>query len=127
MFRLLLKLLVLPPELLKVHAQGYADLASQVWTQHLRTLQSRWMMYALSALTLLLALILGGTAFLLWSVMPHNEMRHAWVLLALPLSLLGLSGLCWVRARSLRTRPVMNDIQEQLQLDMLAIRQAQTP
>ena len=58
MFELLLKLLVLPPELLKVHAQGYADLASHAWAQHLCTLKNRWVLYSLGALNLLLALIL---------------------------------------------------------------------
>eukprot|EP01030_Chromulinospumella_sphaerica_P006242 gene6242-6102_t len=75
---LLLKLLVLPPELLKVHAQGYADLASQAWADHLCALKNRWVMYALSALNLLLALILGGVALLLWSALPLNDAPHAW-------------------------------------------------
>lgn len=126
MFKLLLKLLVLPPELLKVHAQGYADLASQAWADHLRTLQHRWLLYALSALSLLLALVLGGVALLLWSTLPAIDTRHAWVLPVLPLTLAVLSGLCWVHARRLHTRPVLDEIKAQIQLDMLAIQQAQT-
>lgn len=126
MFKLLFKLLVLPPELLKVHAQGYADLASQAWADHLCALKNRWVMYSLSALNLLLALILGGVALLLWSALPLNDAPHAWVLLALPLILLGLSGLCWAWARSLHVRPLMDDIKCQIQLDLLAIQQAQT-
>jgi len=125
MFKLLLKLLVLPPELLKVHAQGYADLASQAWADHLCTLKNRWVIYSLSALNLLLSLILGGVALLLWSTLPLNEAPHTWVLLALPLTLLVLSGLCWAWARRLRTRPLLDDIKGQLQLDLLAIQQAQ--
>ena len=65
MMRLLLKMLLLPPDLLKSHAQGYVDLASEVGARYLCTLKNRWVMYALSVLTLLLALIFGGMALLL--------------------------------------------------------------
>ena len=127
MFKLLLKILVLPPEWLKVHAQGYADLASQSWQQHLCTLKNRWMLYALSALSLLLALVLGGIALLLWGTLPLTDAPHVWVLWTLPLGLLLSGGLLWAWARSLRTRPMLDDIQEQIELDVLAIRQTQTP
>ncbi|MGV1045724.1 hypothetical protein [Limnohabitans sp.] len=124
MVKLLLKLLVLPPELLKMHAQGYADLASQAWADHLCTLKNRWVMYALSGLCLMLGLVLAGVAVLLWSALPSIDARHAWVLPVLPLTLLALAALLWAWARRLRTRPFLNDIQEQIQLDILAIQQA---
>lgn len=126
MLKLLLKLLVLPPELLKMHAQGYADLASQAWTDHLCTLKNRWVMYALSGLCLLLGLGLGGVSLLLWSALPSIDAHHAWVLAMLPLTLLVLAGLLWAWARRLRARPFLRDIQEQIQLDCLAIQQART-
>ena len=100
MLKLLLKLLVLPPELLKMHAQGYADLASQTWAEHLCTLKNRWALYALSGLCLVLALGLGGVALLV------------------------MAALLWAWARRLRTRPFLRDIQTQLELDFLAIQQA---
>ncbi len=124
MLKLLLKLLVLPPELLQMHAQGYADLANQAWAAQLCTLKNRWVLYALSAFGLLLALVLGGVALLLWSALPAIDPRHAWVLPALPAGLLLLSAVCWVWARRLRSRPVLDEIKAQIQLDMLAIRQA---
>jgi hypothetical protein len=61
----LLKLLLLPPELLKSHAQAYADLANELTARYLCTLKNRWVMYGLSALALLLALIFGGVALML--------------------------------------------------------------
>lgn len=125
MLKLLLKLLVLPPELLKAHAQGYADLATQAWQQHLCMLKNRWVMYAFSGLSFLLTLILGGVALLLWGSLPHEDAPHVWVLWALPLSLLSIGRLCWVWARRLRAPPMLDDIKAQIQLDMLAIRQAQ--
>lgn len=121
MFKLLLKLWLLPPELLQMHAQGYADLASQAWTQQLRTLKNRWMLYALSALSLGLGLGLAGVALLLWSALPRIDPRHAWVLPALPLGCLLLSALLWVWARRLRTRPGLQELHDQIRLDSLML------
>jgi hypothetical protein len=123
MVRLLLKMLLLPPDLLKSHAQGYVDLASEVGARYLCTLKNRWVMYALSFLTLMLALIFGGMALLLWSALPLVDAPYGWVLLALPSACLLLSGLCWWWARSLRLQPLLQDIQAQIALDLQAIRQ----
>ena len=80
MLKLLLKLLVLPPELLQMHAQGYADMASQAWAEHLCTLKNRWALLALSAVCTVLALVWAGVALLLWSALPQVDARWAWVL-----------------------------------------------
>ena len=123
MVRLLLKMLLLPPDVLKSHAQGYVDLASEVGARYVCTLKNRWVMYALSLLTLMLALIFGGMALLLWSALPLVDAPYGWVLLALPSACLLLSGLCWWWARSLRLQPLLQDIQAQIALDLQAIRQ----
>jgi H+/Cl- antiporter ClcA len=123
MLRLLLKMLLLPPDLLKSHAQGYVDLASEVSARYLCTLKNRWVMYGLSALTLLLALIFGGVALLLWAALPLSDAPHAWVLIALPTLSLLVSGLCWWWARTQRLQPLLSDIQAQIALDLQAIRQ----
>jgi hypothetical protein len=123
MLRLLLKMLLLPPDLLKSHARGYVDLASELSARYLCTLKNRWLMYGLSALTLLLALIFGGVALLLWSALPLSDAPHPWVLLALPAMSLLISGLCWWWARTQRLQPLLGDIQTQIELDLQAIRQ----
>jgi len=112
------KLWLLPPELLQMHAQGYADLANQAWTQQLYTLKNRWMLYALSALSLGLGLGLAGVALLMWSALPQIDPRHAWVLPALPLACLLLSALLWVWARRLRTRPGLHELRDQIRQDI---------
>ena len=123
MLRLLLKILLLPPDLLKSHAQGYVDLASEVGAHYLRTLKNRWVMYALSVVTLLLALIFGGVALMLWSTLPLQDAPHAWVLRALTVAGLFLSGMCWWWARTQRLQPLLQEIQTQIALDLQAIRQ----
>lgn len=122
----LLKLLLLPPDLLKSHAQAYADLASELSARYLRTLKNRWLMYGLSALALLLAVMFGGVSLLLWGVLPLQDAPHAWVLLALPLGTLVISLLCWWWARSLHLQPILSEIWTQIQLDIQALQQAET-
>ena len=100
MLKLLIKLLVLPPELLREHARGYADLASQAWQQQLRALQLRWALYALAWVCAVLGLGLGSVSCLLWAALPGFSERHVWVMWALPLTWMGGSGVCFAWARS---------------------------
>ena len=123
MLRLLLKMLLLPPDLLKSHAQGYVDLASEVSARYLCTLKNRWVMYGLSVLALLLALIFGGVALLLWGTLTLNDAPHSWLLLALPAAFLTLSAMCWWWARTQRLQPLLQDVQAQIALDLQAIQQ----
>lgn len=115
--------MLLPPDLLKSHAQGYVDLVSEVGARYLCTLKNRWVMHALSVLTSLLALIFGGVALMLWGTLPLQDAPHVWVLLALPVTCFFLSGLCWWQARSQRLQPLLQEIQTQIALDLRAIRQ----
>lgn len=120
----LLKLLLLPPDLLKSHAQAYADLASELSIRYLCTLKNRWMMFGFSALALLLTFIFGGVALMLWSVLPLQGASHPWVLLALPITTLGISIMCWWWARSMLLQPIVGEIRTQIQRDIQAIQQA---
>jgi hypothetical protein len=127
MLKLLLKMMLLPPELIKSHAQGYVDLASEVGSRYLCTLKNRWVMFALSALTMLLALIFGGVALMLWSTATQLDASQAAVLWGLPSSFLVISALLGWRAKSLRLPSLLQDIQSQLQLDLEVIRTADAP
>ena len=126
MFKQLIKLLVLPPELLRVHAWAYADLVHASCQQHLCTLKYRWLMYALAMGCLLLALVFGGTALLLWSALPVLRVGFVWVMWVLPLAMAVCSVVFAVWAQRLRPRPLLDELKEQIHLDLLAIRQAQT-
>lgn len=127
MLKLLLKMMLLPPALIQSHAKGYVDLASEVGSRYLCTLKNRWVMLGLSALTMVLALIFGGVALMLWSTAASLDASQAVVLWALPASFGLVSGLLWWRAQSLRLPPLWQDIQSQLQLDLEVIRTADTP
>jgi hypothetical protein len=123
MLALLLKMMLLPPQLIKLHAQGYADLASEVGARYLCALKNRWALYGLSAASLMLAFIFGGVALLLWSAVPLHDAPRVWILLALPSLFLLLSGLCWWWAQRLHLQPLLQDIQAQMALDIQALRQ----
>jgi hypothetical protein len=127
MLKLLLKMMLLPPELIKSHAQGYVDLASEVGSRYLCTLKNRWVMFALSALTMVLALIFGGVALMLWSTASQLDTSQAAVLWGLPSSFLVISALLGWRAKSLRLPSLLQDIQSQLQLDLEVIRMTDAP
>jgi hypothetical protein len=127
MLKLLLKMMLLPPELIKSHAQGYVDLASEVGSRYLCTLKNRWVMFALSALTMVLALIFGGVALMLWSTASQLDTSQAAVLWGLPSSFLVISALLGWRAKSLRLPSLLQEIQSQLQLDLEVIRTADAP
>jgi|GEM_PF-1497814 len=127
MFKQLLKIILLPPELIQSHAQGYVDLASEAGRRFWHALIHKWWLYALSALNLVLALVFGGTALMLWSTLPMTEAPQAWVLWALPGSCLVIGGLCGWRARCLPMPSLCQDIQSQWQLDLAVIRAADTP
>jgi hypothetical protein len=127
MLKLLLKMMLLPPELIKSHAQGYVDLASEVGSRYLCTLKNRWVMFALSALTMVLALIFGGVALMLWSTARQLDTSQAAVLWGLPSTFLVISALLGWRAKSLRLPSLLQDIQSQLQLDLEVIRTADAP
>jgi hypothetical protein len=125
MSTLLLKLLLLPPDLLRSHAQGYAEMAREVGANYLCTLKNRCLMYAFSAVTFLLALFSGSVALLLWAAFPLQDAPHLWVLPAMPLGFFFLSVLFWWWARRLRLEPFLKGFQTQIDLDILALQPAQ--
>lgn len=127
MLKLLLKMALLPPALIRSHAKAYVDLASEAGARYWCTLKNRGLMYGLSVLGMVLALNLGGMALLLWGTVPLSQAPQAWVLWALPGACLLVSGLCWWRAQSLRMPPLLHELQSQMQLDLHIIRSGDAP
>lgn len=123
MLKILLKLL-LRPELISMHVQGYADLFCEESELLMRYARSRLLICAMGFSSLLLAVMWGGIALLLWSALPTVDVRWAWVLWAFPLAWLVLAAGCWVVFRLLKHSVFFPRIREQIQLDVLALRQA---
>lgn len=119
-----LKLFLLPPDLLQVHAQAYADLVNALTARYLLNLKHRCLLYACGALALLLGLIFGGVALMLWGALPLKQAAFSWVLWVLPTGLMGISALCCWLARRVRLPAVWADIRAQIQLDVQTLKQA---
>ncbi len=127
MSMVLLKLLLLPPELLKTHVQGYADLAGEEWAQQLKVLKTRWLLYALCAASGVLGLFLAGVSLLLWSALPTLDEQRAWIMWLAPTALCLCSVACGAWARHLQAPPAWGKLKAQIALDVLALRQSQEP
>ncbi len=124
MSRLLLKLLLLPPDLLKMHAHGYADLASEEWERQRCIWKTRLLMAAMGTASGVLGLFLAGVSLLLWSALPVVDGRSAWVMWFLPMALGLFSLACWAWARHIKMSPPFDKIKAQIALDILALRQS---
>lgn len=127
MSRLLLKLLLLPPDMLQMHAHGYADLALEEWTRQLGVWKTRWLVYALCAASGLLGVFLAGVSLLLWSALPALDEQRAWVMWLAPAALCLFSLACAVWAGRIQVPPPFGKLKEQIALDILALRQSQEP
>ena len=122
MLKVLVKLL-LRPELLTMHVQGYADLFSEESSTLMRWLRNRWLAGALGIASLLLAIQWAGMALLLWSVLPVVDPRWTWVLWAWPLAWALPAVVLGVIFKMLGRPVFFPRIREQIQLDVIALRQ----
>jgi hypothetical protein len=123
MLRVLFKLL-LHPELLAMHIQGYGDLLREESGQLVRQVRNRLLLCAVGACSLLLGVMWAGVALLLWSALPSLDPHHAWLLWAFPLSWIAVALACALACRLRGPSLLFPRTREQIQLDVLALRQA---
>lgn len=126
MLGVLFKLIVMQPEVLLTHVKNYADLAAEELQHAFVAWRLRAVLYALSAVLLGFGVLCGLMSLLLWGALPVLHSVNAWVMVALPLVLLVAGVLVGMVAQRRNTPPLFAGMQEQLDLDMLAIGQAQT-
>jgi hypothetical protein len=126
MLSMLFKLIVKQPSLLLNHAQAYADLAVDETRRLTRRWRTRAMLYGASFVFFCLGLVLGGVAVMLWSALPVMAEQTSWVLLALPLLFEALALACFLVAQGRVDAPAFAIMQEQLKLDVLALREARS-
>lgn len=126
MLSMLLKLIVKQPSLLLNHAQAYTDLALDETRRLTRRWRTQATLYGLSFISFVLGLVFGGVALLLWSVLPVTAEQTSWVLLALPVFCEMLAWAFYLAAQGRADVPAFAIMQEQLKLDMLALREARS-
>jgi hypothetical protein len=126
MRNVMLKLIVMQPEVLLTHVKNYADLAVEEFQYAFAAWRWRVMLYAVSGVLLALGVLCGLMSSLLWGALPVLHPDNSWVLVVLPVALL-LAGVGVGLAGYGRTAsPLFGGIKEQLDLDMLAFCNAQT-
>ena len=123
MLKILFKLL-LRPELIAMHAQGYADLLCEESGLLMRYVRNRLLVCALGIASAVLAFLWGGVALLLWSALPTVDPHWAWVLWAFPLAWAVLAVGCWAVCKMFAPSVFFPRTREQIQLDVLALKQA---
>ena len=124
MLAMLLKLIVKQPSLLLNHAHAYADLAVDETRRLTRRWRTQAMLYGASFVCFCLGLVFGGVALMLWLALPVMAPSSGWVLLALPLGCEALAYAFFLGAQGRADTPAFAVLQEQLSLDVLALREA---
>jgi hypothetical protein len=125
MFSVLFKLIVMQPEVLLTHVKNYADLAVEELQHAFAAWRMRVLLLVVSVVLLGLGVVCGLMSLLLWGALPVLHPDNAWVLVAVPLVLLMVGFAVGIAAQRYAMTPLFAGIQEQLDLDMLAICQAQ--
>ncbi len=96
----LLKLIATRPQLLAEHAQAYAELAAAEVPRVTSAWKRKALLYAVALLALLAAMLLGGTALMLWAVLPAPPMPAAWLLVVVPMLPVAAAVACLFAARA---------------------------
>lgn len=124
MLRVILKLIVMQPQLLLTHAQNYAALMSEGLQRALTAWRVRMLLLALSVTCTGLAGFSAIVAVLLWAALPMLNPVHSWILLVLPAGLFALGALFYWAAKHHEVESLFEEIHEQINLDLLAICQS---
>ncbi|MES2958893.1 MAG: hypothetical protein V4792_11930 [Pseudomonadota bacterium] len=120
----LLNLIATRPQLLADHAQAYADLLADEVPRAAMLFKRKALLSVLCALGLLLALMLGGVALLLWGALPGSSMNAPWLLWAVPLLPLLVALVAFMISRAGEQEAGRSELRQQLSADMALLRAA---
>ena len=118
-----LHLITQRPHLLLEHVDAYSDLFAQEMTYASRA----WILRAILGLTAIAllcgALVLAGVGFMLWAVMPPEQIHTPWLLWVTPIVPLALSLVCAQRVKSHMQNGVFSDLRMQIKGDLALLRE----
>ena len=121
----LIQLAATRPQLLLDHAAAWADLLGAECRPAVAARVQRLLLLALAALLLAVALVLGGTALMLWALVPAQPglPAHAWaVLVTTPGAALLAAAACAVAARLRGDGGAAGRLLQQAQADWTLVR-----
>lgn len=120
----LLHLIATQPQLLADHAQGYAELV----TEEIGHVSAAWklgvLLNAIALCCLGAGAVLAGVALMLWAVTPPAEIRAPWALFAAPLLPLAAALASFSVARLPRNGHAFDSVRQQVQADLVLLREA---
>ena len=111
------------PHLLLEHVDAYADLFAQEMTYASRAWIHRAILGLAALLFLCGALVLSGVGFMLWAVMPPQQIHTPWLLLATPIVPFVLALVCAQRVKSHMQNRVFSDLRLQIKGDLALLRE----
>lgn len=120
----LLHLITTRPQLLVDHAQAYAELAGADLDVVTRTWKRQFRLVAAALCGGIVAMVLAGVALMLWAVIPAAQIEAPWALVAAPLLPALMATWCLLAARASGDRQAFGNLKEQVQADLLMLRQA---
>ncbi len=123
----LLHLIATQPHLLAEHAKVYAELAAVEVGEFSAQWRRRAFLVTLAAFFLGLAVVLAGVGLMLWAALPVSQMQAPWALLAVPLVLVALGGVCFLAGRSQIDAIAFSHLRRQVKADMLMLREVAAP
>lgn len=114
------------PQLIAAHVKAYADLLLEEGRRTFSSLLLRATLYAVASMLVLLGVVFGGMALLLYAAVA-TELRNGWLLVALPCSLILIGGVSAVAARALPVNVTTSALSAQLKEDIDMIHEVRHP
>lgn len=116
----IISLLIHRPELVVDHVAAYADLVQQEAADAGAEVLQRSAAWGLAAIALTVGLALGGVALMLGVL----QAQFHWILVAVPLGMLGLALLAWRWAARPLSANRFKEVRSQWQQDLQTLRRA---
>ena len=122
----LLHLVATQPHLLADHLEAYAALVDEEIGEAISFWRTRALMNGIALLLLMVAVMLGGIAVILWMVVPPSSIRHAWGLIAVPVAPLLVALVCLL-LRQRAPSSMFAEVKQQLAVDFRMLRRVSSP
>ena len=123
----LLHLIAGRPQLLLEHLEAYGELISAEAAHASAGWKRSALLNAVALLLLLVGVLLGGVAVMLWGAIPRGQMQAPAVLLLVPIPPIVLAALCLVVARQSPVGGAFEQLRRQIKADMALLREADAP
>lgn len=119
----ILRLAASQPQLIGDHVEAYAELIGSEVKRTGAAWTRRAVLFAASAMLLLLGLVFAGVALMLWAALPPSGYQAPWVLLAVPGVVLVGAVACFFVAKGSPVESAFDTVKKQIDADMAVLRE----